>query len=172
MEIASLLILSSIFSGAGSTALMKDVVGSWKCGPYAMKGPDFSISVVDYPSYDSSGSFSELSVSTISMENGSSATTKTTSSGSWRLSGKIIEVTFKSIKFLSSDNPKYTIKMGQSDADALLHEKDWSRKEVLEHGARLVTRPVDAQHEEAVVTVSCVRIEPSSSESTSGRVSR
>jgi hypothetical protein len=122
-----------------------------------MKNPDLLVSAIDRPTYASDGGFTELGTATYRLPGGEQIRVETRHLGSWRLVGDIIEITFTSAEFLSSDNPIFPVAAGQASLDAQMQRKSWSKKRVLGHGERLVTIPVDSAYKQAEVRVSCSR---------------
>lgn len=71
--------------------------------------------------------------------------------------GKSLESHFGKSEFLWSDDPTYTIAMGQEDLDAQVKKKDWAKSKILELGEKLVTTPIESMYKGAEVVSTCVR---------------
>jgi hypothetical protein len=151
--LASLLLLSP--ATVLSDPKYSDIVGSWLCGPYEIKGSDFSVSAIDRTTYSADGQVTEWSTVTITMPDGTIVRTESRYEGHWTLTGDIIEREYKTWKFLSSDSPTISIAKGQASVDAQMQRKNWSKSRILEYDEQLVTIPVESMYKEAEVRVSC-----------------
>ena len=107
--------------------------------------------------YASDGSYRETSETAYRLTNGKVVTLRDRSRGSWTLKDDVIFVRYDKVEFLSSDDPAYTVKMGQDSADAQQKKKTWSKSRILELGDRLVKFPVEAMYKGAEVKVTCHR---------------
>ena len=140
-------------AGARNTALER----IWKCGPYSVGGPGFLTTVTDTSIYDKDGSYRETSEKSVRLTDGRVVNLRDRSFGTWVIKTDIIEIRYDRVEFLSSDDPAYTVKMGQADADAQQKKKNWSKSKIRELGDKLVTFPVESMYKGAEVQVTCVR---------------
>ena len=150
-----LLLTFSVVSHAAPT--VADVTGTWSCGPYEMKGPDFVVSAVDLRTYSGDGKFDELGTASYELPGGERIRIQTRRVGSWSLVGDIIEIQYTSATFLSSDSPFLPMAAGQASLDAQMERGRVSKKRVIAYGEKLVTIPVAPLHKQAEVQVSCSR---------------
>ena len=133
------------------------LLGEWRCGPYTMTGEGFEVTVTEAVVYRIDGSYESTSDLTLRLESGRVVRTKDRAFGSWGIDEGIIEVRYSKVKFLWSDDPTYTIEMGQHDADAQLRAKSWSKAKIVRLDEKLITTTVEPMYEGAKTTVMCVR---------------
>lgn len=133
------------------------LLGTWICGPYAMAGEEFSMTVVESATYLDNGNYLTVSDLKIRLKNGKIITTRDRSSGRWALTDDLINIHYDKVEFLSSDDPDYTIQMGQAAADAQQKKKSWAKYRILELQEKLIILPVKPMYEAAASAVTCVR---------------
>jgi hypothetical protein len=133
------------------------LLGTWKCGPYSMVGDGFETTATETSTYQTDGSYRGTTELSVRLASGKVVNTTSSSFGSWSLKDDIIEISYDKVEFLSSDEPTYTVEMGQADADAQLKKKNWSKSRILELDGKLTTVPVESMYKGAEVEVTCVR---------------
>ncbi len=133
-----------------------DLIGVWYCGPYEMKSGDMAIRTKEQKHYRVDGSYSEIAISTVRFGSGVVTTMKMRLDGRWQQQADEVTVQFDKATFLSSDNPNYTIAMGQLQADSQMAKKNWAKSLVLVLGDKMMYRPIDAMYKETEVEVRCI----------------
>lgn len=133
-----------------------DLIGVWHCGPYDMVNDNMVISTKEHKTYNKSGYFKEISTSTLRFSSGGSTTMQIKLEGQWTLAENVITVQFNKATFLSSDNPNYTIAMGQRQADKQMQAKNWAKIKVDVQGDKMIYSPIETMYKEAQVMVRCL----------------
>lgn len=151
-----LLFFGSAFCRAGDAPNVA-LHGTWKCDPVTMVGTGFDLTLTSNKTYQRDGSYRGTSDVAVRVANGKVVRTRDRSFGSWTLKEDIIKVHYDKVEFLSSDDPAYTLKTGQMDADAQQKRKNWSKSKILTLDDKLVTVPVESMYKGAEVVVTCAR---------------
>ena len=133
------------------------LLGDWKCGPTTMVGEDFQVTTSTATTYGPDGRYQSLSEINVQLSSGKVVRTRDQVWGSWSLKGRIVEVRYARVKFLWSDDPSYTVDMGQEDAEAQLRKKDWAKLRIISYGSEMVTTPIESMYKGAEVLTTCVR---------------
>lgn len=134
------------------------LLGAWNCGPYNMAGKGFDMTAAHTAHYAMDGSYRVTSELIVRAANGKIVKMRDRSFGSWTLKDDIIEIHYDKVEFLSSDDPAYTVQMGQASADAQQTKKNWAKSRILELGEKkLITVAVESMYKGAEVTVTCLR---------------
>lgn len=148
--------LGSACSCAGIVPSMP-LQGVWKCDPYTLTGKGFATTATETSTFLMDGSYRGTSELIIRLESGRVVKTRDRSFGNWTLKDNIIKIHYDKVEFLSSDDPTYTVQMGQSNADAQQKKKNWSKSKILHLDDKLVTSPIESMYKGADVVVTCVR---------------
>jgi hypothetical protein len=148
-----LLIPNAVFGAPKSS----DLVGTWNCSPYEIKGDKYIIMTIDYPTYLSDGEFTERSTATLTTFDGTIANMEIRMHGRWTLTNDIIEILFTKGEFISSDNSAFPVSAGQESLDAQIKRKNWVKLRVLSSGDELVTMQIEAENKQAEVETSCIK---------------
>lgn len=133
------------------------LLGEWNCNPYNLVGEGFNLTATESSTYRIDGTYLATTALTIRLASKKTVRTRAKSFGNWTLIDDVIRIQYKRMYFLSSDDPTYTVQMGQEDADAQQKKKSWSKAKILELGDKLVTATVESMYKEAEVVVTCVR---------------
>lgn len=159
LAIAALLVVSASGAAAPLTLKPSDLVGAWRCGPTAMQGPGFTITVTDENTRLQDGNFTEHTTTVISAPNKVPLTLQHRSSGTWELNGDVVQIHVQRSEFLSASDPSVSKEQGQKAQDEQLAKKSVYESRILElNGDRLRTTPVNPMYKEAAVESSCQRI--------------
>jgi hypothetical protein len=113
------------------------VAGRWRCGPTVLHGAGFDVTVSTDTTYGRDARFDTLTRSVITRAGHPAVTTQDRAQGTWALSGDVLRTTVQRVQFLSSSDPKVSVREGQRLQDAQL-----KRRAVFE--SRL--RRIDATH--------------------------
>ena len=136
----------------------KALIGTWRCGPTVMHGPNFDISVTTETANASDGTYSTLTTSVITPHGKPSITTTDRAWGTWLLEDDVITSTVQRVEFLTSSDPSITKEIGQQAQDAQVRKKSTYQSRILEftgHFSRSI--PVNSMYKEAAVESSCER---------------
>lgn len=158
MKFLLILLLFGVAAPTMADARSAALLGVWNCGPYTVAGEGFSVTGTETSTYLMDGKFRGTSEYAVRLASGRVVRMRDRSFGSWTLKNDIIEIRYDKVEFLSSDNPAYTVQMGQAAADAQQEKKNWSKAKILELGDKLITVPVEAMYKGAEVVVTCVRL--------------
>lgn len=134
----------------------RELIGIWHCGPYEMRNADMTITTREQKKYRKDGGYTEVATSTVSLPGGVMTTMSMQLDGRWQLSDDVVTMTFDKATFLSSDNPNYTVAIGQQQADAQMAKKNWAKNHISIKGDRMLYQPLDAMYKEAEVLVRCI----------------
>jgi hypothetical protein len=116
------------------------IVGSWKCDPYTLNGNDRTVTVTEENTYYRDGSFLSLDTYTDVFSSGLKVSGKVKLVGSWKIASLLLSIQVTRAKYLFSDNPKFTVAMGQKMWDATLREPSRESVEIIQYGPPLVTK--------------------------------
>ena len=137
----------------------ESLTGTWHCGPTAMHGPGFDLSVSTQTINRADGSYTSLTTSEITRHGESPVVMRDRASGSWRLEGDILISTVRQVEFLSSSDPSIGNELGQKMQDDLIRQKSVYRSRILAFaGDALRVVPLGAKYKEAEVESVCKRI--------------
>jgi hypothetical protein len=145
-------------SCTASEARNISLAGTWKCGPYAIEGERFKITALETSTYLTDGGYRSSSELTVRLAGGKVVKTRDRSFGNWALKRGIIEIDYRKVEFLSSDDPAYTVEMGQRDSDAQQKKKNWAKYKIMDLNEKLILLPVETMYKAAAVKITCVRI--------------
>ncbi len=145
---------------AGSLSLTEaDLVGTWRCGPTAMQGPGFTVTVTDVTTKLPDGTYTANTSTVIAPPGKPSITLQDRSNGTWKLAGDIVTSHVTGVEFLSASDSSVTKEAGQKAQDDQLAKKSVYESRILEFtGNRSRSIPVNSMYKEAAVESTCERI--------------
>lgn len=162
MRLIQLFFTSLLLSGCVTTSqaalTSQALVGTWRCGPTVIHGPNFDIAVTTETSNASDGTYSTLTTSIITPHGKPPITTTDRAWGTWLLENDVITSTVQRVEFLTSSDPSITKEIGQQAQDAQVRKKSSYQSRILEFTGRSSRSiPVNSMYEEAAVESSCER---------------
>jgi hypothetical protein len=163
MQFSLLALLCASTCCQAAEARRAALIGPWACGPITMAGPGFDVILSYTIDYLKDGSYREMSDSTVKAASGRTVKTRSSGQGAWTLNKGIIETRGGKSEFLSSDDPAYTVEMGQGHLDAENKKKNWSKSQILALDAKQLRKiPIEVMYKQAAVEVNCLRQGPTS----------
>jgi hypothetical protein len=134
------------------------IEGSWQCGPYTMKTAKFTATGSNTVTYRRNGEYSDLSIATISTNDGTKTTLHTQTTGTWSQSEAVLQTKSNTVQVLSSDNPRYTVDMAQRAANEQQAKQDTAKNRVRVRINSMTLRPINPASKEADINVVCRRL--------------
>ncbi len=151
------------FGITASSAIAADpppisIEGTWQCGPYTMKTAKFTATGSNKVNYKRGGEYYDFSIMTITTTNGVKTTLNTQTTGSWKLSGDVLQTISANVQVLSSDNPNYPVEAAQRSANEQLNTQALAKNKVRIRSNSMTLRPVNPTSKEADIDVACRRL--------------
>jgi hypothetical protein len=163
MRITLLLTACALLSSCATTnqaaLTSQSLVGTWRCAPVTMHGPNFDLVATSEITNGADNTYTELTTSVFTPHGKAPITSTDRSFGTWRLDGDVITTDVREAEFLSSSDPSISIERGQKALEAQLNKKSTYQSRVLEFTGNTLRRiPVNSMYKEAVVESSCERV--------------
>ena len=99
------------------------VAGRWRCGPTTLHGSGFDVAVSTDSTYRPDRRFDTVTRSVITRAGAAPVTTQDRAEGTWSLTGDVLRTTVQRVTFLSSSDPKISLREGQRLQEAQLKRR-------------------------------------------------
>lgn len=128
--------------------------GTWDCRPYTLRG-NGTMTVTERSTYNSDGSYTSGASYIQNFPSGATTSAKLELRGTWNIKGNLLRTRLNAVTFLESSNPKYTVSMGQKDADKALKQRPSETDRIVQFGPPLILKSLSARNRKANISVTC-----------------